>query len=76
MISDFLSFQEELIQGMQMKISEKEKRMSTLHDPPDVQDIIPTLPAPEPGDIEDMVRFLNGEGPPVPFVTALLSPWI
>ena len=71
MISNVLSFQEEFIQGMQMKISEKEKRMSTLHDPSDVQDIIPTLPAPEPGengeDLEDMVMFLKGNGPPGPF---------
>ena len=73
MISDVLCFQEELIQGMEMKIAEKEKKFSPLHVPPDDPNGngIRALPAQEPGkndeDLEDMIMFLTGNGPPGPF---------
>ena len=71
MISDVLGFQEELIQGMKMKIAEKEKNLSPLNDPPADRNGIPALPAQEPGendeDLEDMIMFLTGNGPPGPF---------
>ena len=56
---------------MKMKIAEKEKNLSLLYDPSIDPNGIPAMPGQDHGvndeDLEDMIMFLTGNGPPGPY---------